>query len=84
MPPAPISLEHTSPFDINVAIDAGFDVVVPYANVKLEQVGDLTHDIIYARKTAGIQHTAVFIGGREIDLTMEMAAIWGIVSRAID
>ena len=28
-------LKHVSPFDVNMALDAGFDAVVPYGNVEL-------------------------------------------------
>jgi Methylene-tetrahydromethanopterin dehydrogenase, N-terminal. len=27
------TLKHMSPFDVNMAIDAGFDVAIPYTNV---------------------------------------------------
>ncbi|HHA19322.1 MAG TPA: methylenetetrahydromethanopterin dehydrogenase, partial [Methylophaga sp.] len=35
-------MKHNSPFDINMAVDAGYDVVIPYENVKLEEVAGLT------------------------------------------
>jgi methylene-tetrahydromethanopterin dehydrogenase len=65
-------MAHTSPFDINMAADAGFDVVVPYNNVKLEQVHGLVQDAIFSRGPTGVKRTAIFIGGRDIGLAMAM------------
>jgi methylene-tetrahydromethanopterin dehydrogenase len=63
---------NNSPFDVNMALDAGFDVLMPYANVKLENVHRLTQDAIFSRSPAGIKKTALFIGGRDIGLAMDM------------
>ena len=63
-----------SPFDINMAVDAGFDVIVPYANVELDAVHALVQDAIFSRGPKGAKHTAAFIGGRDIHLAMRMLA----------
>lgn len=63
---------HNSPFDINMAVDAGYDVIVPYENVQLEQVAALTQDAIFSRGPAGVKKTGMFIGGRDIGLAMDM------------
>ncbi len=42
-------MPHNSPFDINMAMDAGFDVLMPYSNVKLESVHGLVQDAIFSR-----------------------------------
>ena len=34
-------LRHMSPFDLNMALDAGFDAVLPYTEVKPEEVAGL-------------------------------------------
>lgn len=65
-------MTNNSPFDINMALDAGFDVLVPYANVKLESVHGLTQDAIFSRGPGGIRKTAIFISGRDIGLAMNM------------
>ena len=65
---------NTSPFDINMAVDAGFDVVVPYANVELDRVNGLIQDAIFSRGPKDVKHTAAFIGGRDIHLAMLMLA----------
>jgi len=63
---------HNSPFDINMAVDAGYDVIVPYENIKLEEVYNLTQDAIFSRGPSGVKKTAMFIGGRDIGLAMDM------------
>jgi methylene-tetrahydromethanopterin dehydrogenase len=63
---------HNSPFDINMAVDAGYEVVVPFQNVKLEEVAGLAQDAIFSRGPAGVKKTGIFIGGRDIGLAMDM------------
>lgn len=63
---------HNSPFDINMAVDAGYEVVVPYSGVKLEEVSTLTQDAIFSRGPSGVKKTGLFIGGRDIGLAMDM------------
>ncbi|PCJ30360.1 MAG: methylenetetrahydromethanopterin dehydrogenase [Gammaproteobacteria bacterium] len=65
-------MKYNSPFDINMAVDSGYDVVVPYSNVKLEEVEGLTQDAIFSRGPAGVKQTGLFIGGRDIGLAMDM------------
>jgi methylene-tetrahydromethanopterin dehydrogenase len=65
-------MPNNSPFDINMALDTGFDVLMPYSNVKLESIHGLTQDAIFSRGPAGIKKTAVFIGGRDIGLALDM------------
>jgi methylene-tetrahydromethanopterin dehydrogenase len=63
---------HNSPFDINMAVDAGYEVIIPYNNVKLEEVAGLTQDAIFSRGPSGVKKTGMFIGGRDIGLAMDM------------
>ena len=63
---------YVSPFDINMAVDAGYDVVIPYANVELWQVNGLLQDAIFSREPEGVKKTAAFIGGRDIGLAKQM------------
>jgi methylene-tetrahydromethanopterin dehydrogenase len=67
-------MPNNSPFDINMAVDAGFDVLIPYSNVKLDNVNGLTQDAIFSRGPAGVKRTAMFIGGRDIGLAIDMLA----------
>ena len=43
-------LKHISPFDVNMAVDAGYDVVFPYTDVKLEEISGLVQDAIFSRR----------------------------------
>ncbi len=65
-------MPNASPFDINMAVDAGYDVVLPYSNVELWQVNGLVQDAIFSREPDGVKKTAVFIGGRDIGLAKQM------------
>lgn len=65
---------HNSPFDINMALDAGYDMIVPYENIKLKEVPSLVQDAIFSRGPSGVKKTSLFIGGRNIGLAMDMLA----------
>ena len=65
-------LKNVSPFDVNMAADAGFDVVVPYSDVDLKEVAGLVQDAIFSRAPENGSRTAVLIGGREPILAMDM------------
>jgi len=67
-------MPHNSPFDLNMAVDAGFDVLLPYSHVKLEEVSGLVQDAIFSRGPSGVKRTGIFIGGRDIGLAMDMLA----------
>ncbi len=64
--------KNMSPFDINMAVDAGFDHVIPYGNVTLDEITGLTQDAIFSRGPKGVRRTALFIGGREIGMAADM------------
>lgn len=65
-------MKFNSPFDINMALDAGYDILMPYSNVELSEVPGLTQDAIFSRGPAGVKKTGMFIGGRDIGLAMDM------------
>jgi len=65
-------MKHNSPFDVNMAIDAGYDVVIPYENIESGEVAGLTQDAIFSRGPKGVKMTGLFIGGRDIGLAMDM------------
>lgn len=64
--------KNASPFDVNMAFDAGFDKIVPYTHVELKEVTGLVQDAIFSRSPSGVKREAVFIGGRDIDMAMDM------------
>ncbi|MFX1328426.1 MAG: methylene-tetrahydromethanopterin dehydrogenase N-terminal domain-containing protein [Promethearchaeota archaeon] len=56
--------ENASPFDINMAYDAGFDIVIPISKMKAEHVPKLVQDAIFSRKPNA--PTTFFIGGSDV------------------
>ena len=68
-------LAHVSPFDINMAVDAGYTTIVPYPNVKLEEMMDLTQDMMFSRPPSHAAQTGLFIGGKDAGLALEMAQV---------
>ena len=66
------SAKNASPFDVNMAYDAGFDKIMPYTNVALNDVEALTQDAMFSRSPSGIQREALFFGGRDIHVALEM------------
>ena len=65
-------LKHVSPFDVNMALDAGFDSVTPYAGVTLAEVTGLVQDAIYSRSPKDGVKTGVFIGGKDAIAALDM------------
>ena len=63
---------HVSPFDVNMAADAGYQIVVPYAGTALDDVVGLVQDAIFSRPPGRYGHTGVFIGGHDVNLAADM------------
>ncbi len=61
-----------SPFDVNMAYDAGWDAVIPYAGVGLDDIAGFTQDAIFSRGPRGARRTGLFIGGRDALLATDM------------
>ena len=72
------SAKNASPFDVNMAVDAGYEQIMPYTNVALNEVVALTQDAVFSRSTSqkqglsGVQREALFFGGRDIHLSLAM------------
>ncbi|MEM3587423.1 MAG: NAD(P)-dependent methylenetetrahydromethanopterin dehydrogenase, partial [Candidatus Jordarchaeaceae archaeon] len=64
--------QHASPFDMNMAYDAGFDVVIPLGGVKTEDTQKLVQDIIFSRGPKGAKYTAIFVGGSNVNQAQEI------------
>lgn len=64
--------KNASPFDVNMAFDAGYERVVPYTNVQLEEVMALTQDAIFSRSPKGLKAEALFFGGRDVHVALDM------------
>ncbi|KNZ33055.1 MAG: methylenetetrahydromethanopterin dehydrogenase [Methylibium sp. NZG] len=61
-----------SPFDVNMAADAGYQIIVPYTDVSIDDVKGLTQDTIFSRGPKGVARTGIFIGGRDTTLAADM------------
>lgn len=61
-----------SPFDVNMAIDAGWQHCIPYTGLQTGQIADLTQDAIFSRGPKGVKRTGAFIGGRDIHVANAM------------
>jgi methylene-tetrahydromethanopterin dehydrogenase len=61
-----------SPFDINMAADAGYQIIVPYSEVGADAIAALTQDTIFSRGPKGVARTGIFIGGRDALLAADM------------
>ncbi|MCQ0990108.1 NAD(P)-dependent methylenetetrahydromethanopterin dehydrogenase [Jiella marina] len=64
--------KHVSPFDVNQALDAGYDSVTPYEEVTLEEVADLVQDVIFSRPPDHGTASALFFGGDDAVLALDM------------
>ena len=65
--------KNISPFDANMAFDAGWDSIIPYTNVTMEEIQALVQDTIFSRSPSTVsKRTAIFIGGRDTHISMYM------------
>ena len=51
--------ENVSPFDVNMACDAGYDAIIPYTNVTLPDIKSLVQDAIFSRSLTNAKKIAV-------------------------
>src|SRR5262245_56746404 len=65
-------LKHMSPFDANMALDAGYDAVLTYANVTLEAVTGLVQDAMFSRSPKTGVRTGRFVGGKNALLALDL------------
>jgi methylene-tetrahydromethanopterin dehydrogenase len=65
-------LRHVSPFDLNMALDAGYDAVIPYTNVAPDEVAGLVQDAIFSRPPKDGAKTGIFIGGKNAIEALDM------------
>lgn len=56
-----------SVFDRVVAVDAGIDELFSYGGVTPERVEPLVHGAIFTRGPADLKHTAIYIGGSDVE-----------------
>jgi methylene-tetrahydromethanopterin dehydrogenase len=66
--------KHASPFDVNMALDAGFDAVLTYTNVSVDEVTGLVQDAIFSRPPKIGARTGMFFGGKNASIALDMLA----------
>lgn len=64
--------KHVSPFDVNMAADAGYKVIVPYTNVEVPDVTPLIQDAIFSRPPHYGVRTGFFMGGKDAIMALDM------------
>jgi methylene-tetrahydromethanopterin dehydrogenase len=66
-------LANVSPFDVNMAADAGF-VIASYTNIGIKDLAGLTQDAMFSRPPGDAAKTCLFIGGRDALVALDMLA----------
>ena len=64
-----------SPFDVNMAVDAGWSNCIPYTAVEQDEVQALVQDAIFSRGPSGVKRTGIFFGGRDMHVAMDMLKV---------
>jgi len=67
--------KNLSPFDVNMALDAGWVSALPYTNVEPSEVQGLVQDAIFSRSKKNLRRTGIFIGGRDTKQALDMLKI---------
>lgn len=67
--------KRASSFDICMAYDAGFNVVIPYENVTVEDSKRIVQDAIFSRGPTGIKRTCFFISGKKVEKAEEVLKV---------
>jgi methylene-tetrahydromethanopterin dehydrogenase len=62
-----------SPFDILFAYDVGFDIVLPFSGVAMDEITALVQDAMFPRGPKGAKRTTIFFGGSDLDVVEKMA-----------
>lgn len=63
---------HISAFDVTIAADAGFDLVIPFTETRPDGVANIVQDAIFSRPPKRFNDTGIFIGGRDVHLATDM------------
>jgi methylene-tetrahydromethanopterin dehydrogenase len=65
-------MKHVSPFDANMALDAGFASVIPYPHAEVAEVRALVQDAMFSRPPKLALRTGFFFGGKNAVLALAM------------
>lgn len=64
--------DKVSPFDVNMAVDAGYEVIVPHCGVTVSEVTGFVQDSIFSRPPKSASSTGMFIGGYDVNQASDM------------
>ena len=64
--------KNPSPFDVNMALDAGWLSTIPYTQLELGEITGLVQDVVFSRSASGVKRTGIFIGGRDPKAAIDM------------
>jgi methylene-tetrahydromethanopterin dehydrogenase len=64
--------KNLSPFDVNMALDAGWTSAITYLHVESGEIQALVQDAIFSRSPGGLKRTGIFIGGRDAKMAVDM------------
>lgn len=64
--------KNLSPFDVNMALDAGWFTTVPYTSLDASEIQALVQDVIFSRSPKGVKRTGIFVGGRDAQMAITM------------
>ena len=64
--------QNMSPFDVNMAADAGYQIIVPHCQVPVSNVFGLVQDAIFSRPPKSAASTGMFIGGYDVNQAVDM------------
>lgn len=67
--------KNLSPFDVNMALDAGWTSAIPYLHVEPGEIQGLVQDAIFSRSPSGVKRTGLFIGGRDAKMAVDMVRV---------
>lgn len=65
-------VDNPSPFDVYMGYKAGYNGVISYTNVGMEEVSSLVQDIVFSLGHKGVPRSAVFIAGRDPGFAIDM------------
>jgi len=63
---------HISPFDVTLAIDAGFNQILPFTGIKIDEITPMVQDAIFSRPPKRFNDMGIFIGGRDAHIATDM------------
>lgn len=66
---------NVSAFDVNMAADAGYEIIIPHTEITVDDVSDLVQDAIFSRPPKNAAATGVFIGGNDVNVAATMLKI---------